>query len=548
MRKGLTLAILVFTWLASGSAQAATPAFSVHKNGTAQTIVGDTPTKLTWSTEVIDTNSNFATDRFTPTVAGNYLIVASVQCAQPGACVPAIYKNGALYAASRLTNQTFADQSPHVTAIVSMNGSTDYVEVFATSSGTSIVGAATQTYFSGSQIDGAGTGSSQWTDGAGGIIYYNGGNVGIGTTSPAQKLHVSGSGAVGAQIQGTTYGFVNLFTASNTSVIGLGEGGAMYLNTYQALPITLNTNNAERLRISEIGNVGIGTTSPLSKLSLGGVSNYSNRIALYETIPSDFRGIGMCNPGTSPDYWGVCIWANQTPNDTNAYLFVKDGGNVGIGTTTPVNRLSVVAGVDTWAGTFYGTATSPTVRLGTIGGVATVGANNNAGTLWADLSINPGGNTYFAITSGNVGIGTTAPSHILHIAGQGRSTVASWATSSDARVKEAVQTIDDGLGAIEKLRPVTFRYTDEYQNGNAALAGIRRGFIAQEVETVLPDAVTRSVEKVGNREISDFRVLGNSDFVPLLVSAVKELKADNDNLRAELDAIYAEIKILKAAK
>lgn len=195
MRSVLALTILVLAWLAPASAQAATPAFSVHKNGTAQTIAADTPTKLTWSTEVIDTNANFATSRFTPTVAGNYVIVASVQCAQPGACIPAIYKNGALYAASRLTNQTFADQSPQVTAIVNMNGSTDYVEAFATSSGNSIVGAATQTYFSGSQIDGGGGGggSSQWSDGTSGAIYYNSGNVGIGTTTPSSKLDVAGT-------------------------------------------------------------------------------------------------------------------------------------------------------------------------------------------------------------------------------------------------------------------------------------------------------------------------------------------------------------------
>lgn len=148
--------------------------------------------------------------------------------------------------------------------------------------------------------------------------------------------------------------------------------------------------------------------------------------------------------------------------------------------------------------------------------------------------------------SGSLGIGTTSPSHLLHVAGVARSTQANFATSSDRRVKEDVRSINGGLEAIVRLNPVTFTYTQEYQAGNAALAGTKRGFIAQEVEAILPDLVTQAREAVGERTIEDFRVLNNGDFVPLLVSAVKELKAANDNqveimetLRAEFDAYRA---------
>lgn len=441
------------------SAYAATPAFSVHKNGTSQTVTAETSTKLTWSTEAFDTNTNFASDRFTPTIAGKYLIIVSARCAQPGMCIPSIYKNGTLYAQTQWTNHNFSDQAPQATAIIDMNGTTDYVEAFIYSSGTIIGGTADRTYFSGSQIDGAGSGGGGAPAGSTGDIQFNTGGafdadtgqlfwdktnnrLGIGTSNPTQKLHISGSGAIGTQIQGTTYGFLNLLTSSNSAVVGLGDSGSLYFTTYESLPITFHTNSAERMRISETGNVGIGTTSPVSKLSLGGVSNYSNRIALYETISSDFRGIGMCNPGTSPDYWGVCIWANQTPNDTNAYLFVKDGGNVGIGTTSPGYPLQVASG----------SAAFPTA----LGIMPTTHATSRRAALtiddWMLLQDAMGNGTKnFGIwqsgvglmrmaigTNGNVGVGTTTPSSAFHVyraAADSQLQIGTGANSNFANIK-----------------------------------------------------------------------------------------------------------------
>jgi hypothetical protein len=98
------------------------------------------------------------------------------------------------------------------------------------------------------------------------------------------------------------------------------------------------------------GKVGIGTTAPSSLLSFGATApNVASRIALFENPGSgSFRGIGMANP--SAGVYGVAVWADTSaiPTNTNMQLFVKDGGNVGIGTILPTSPLQVV-GVPVYA-------------------------------------------------------------------------------------------------------------------------------------------------------------------------------------------------------
>jgi hypothetical protein len=110
--------------------------------------------------------------------------------------------------------------------------------------------------------------------------------------------------------------------------------------------------------------------------------------------------------------------------------------------------------------------------------------------------------------------------------------------ASDRRVTTNVQPLDGALDTIMRLKPVTFQYIDEYRAGKTGFDGLRRGFIAQEVEPVLPGMVKSVDEAFGDQEIGDFRVITNGgEFVPLLVKAMQELQAENEGLRARLDAL-----------
>jgi hypothetical protein len=128
------------------------PAFSANA-GTATALAATSHTKVTFNTEEFDTNSNFASSRFTPTVAGYYQINSSVQISGtiPNA-VASIYKNGTIYKSGSYELGSQIDPIKSVSALVYMNGSTDYVEVFAfngTASSVNTVASASATWFDG---------------------------------------------------------------------------------------------------------------------------------------------------------------------------------------------------------------------------------------------------------------------------------------------------------------------------------------------------------------------------------------------------------------
>jgi hypothetical protein len=112
------------------------PAFSAYQSS-AQSISASTSTKITFDTEIFDTNSNFASSRFTPTVAGYYycssgLMVVTVSTAQW--LIANIFKNGAEVkrGASSITGQGANYPESIVSGLVYLNGTSDYVEIYIT--------------------------------------------------------------------------------------------------------------------------------------------------------------------------------------------------------------------------------------------------------------------------------------------------------------------------------------------------------------------------------------------------------------------------------
>jgi hypothetical protein len=143
----------------TGPTDGVSPSFSVNKGGSNQTgIVSAVYTQLTWSTEVFDTNNNFASDTFTPTVAGKYLVIGALAYTvgvASNSYTVSLYKNGALYQEAQTRFTGTSGQNIIGTWVVDMNGVADFLQLWTfqgTGSNKIVDGTITQTYFSGSRL------------------------------------------------------------------------------------------------------------------------------------------------------------------------------------------------------------------------------------------------------------------------------------------------------------------------------------------------------------------------------------------------------------
>lgn len=162
-----------------GPSATTVPALFVTKTSN-QTVAASTATKVTFNSVVIDSNSNWdaGNNRFQPTVPGIYIMTVGMSCGtETSYCNALLYKNGTLYVTAQ-NNSSNAGKSMQATAVVSMNGTTDYVEAWGFSGG-------------GTQFYGATSGFTYLS----GVLVSMAGGVGGGTTTLSALSDVNTSGA-----------------------------------------------------------------------------------------------------------------------------------------------------------------------------------------------------------------------------------------------------------------------------------------------------------------------------------------------------------------
>jgi hypothetical protein len=133
-------------------AATANPTFSAYQS-LAQTLVTNTFTKITFTTELWDTNSNFASSRFTPTIAGYYQINSGLYTTtNQNVFVAVIYKNGTAYK-QQVQGGASSLNGVGTSGIVYCNGSTDYIEIYGyMSTGSALLASESHTWFDGALI------------------------------------------------------------------------------------------------------------------------------------------------------------------------------------------------------------------------------------------------------------------------------------------------------------------------------------------------------------------------------------------------------------
>jgi hypothetical protein len=283
------------------------------------------------------------------------------------------------------------------------------------------------------------------------------GNVGIGTTSPDQKLHVEGNDANAVQFKiknnnvgngnkylamfvgGTTGYSVNGWANSGVIESAAGTSSNLVLSNYEAGPIIFQTNDRnERMRITSGGNVGIGTTSPGEKLQVNGniaINNggygwiygndvnhsiimRGNRDGTAQNYTSYYQYGGTLADGKGHMFYTGGDLASQTLKmqiaDNGTYI----AGNVGIGTTSPSQKLDV-------QGNIYANGDIRSQGIfRDYQGEALLQTNTSAVTLLGSSGASTSRTLAFLAgnaermritTGGNVGIGATSPSGLLEV-------------------------------------------------------------------------------------------------------------------------------------
>ena len=251
---------------------------------------------------------------------------------------------------------------------------------------------------------------------------------------------------------------------------------------------------------------------------------------------------------------GTFVWADGTDADflsTNVNQFlIRATNGVGIGTSSPSAMLDVVGNVeiaDTDAFLDFGTDLRQAINFWPGGANANYGigmqdytqyyraAGNFAwfiGGTHSNSECNPGtgGTVAMVIKRPNsyVGIGTTTPAYRLDVAGSCHAS--SFPTSSDKRLKKDVIQLTNVLEKIQKIRGVAFDWNETYEELGRSTGHREIGVIAQEVEAVFPELVTSWGDK-------EYLGVDYGRLTAVLIEAVKELKAENDELKKRVEAL-----------
>jgi hypothetical protein len=285
----------------------------------------------------------------------------------------------------------------------------------------------------------AGGGEGHWSSGTGGAIYYDGGNVGIGTASPTQKLQV------GDPADSATY--LRLATTSaGYSGIQFWDGESAYSgmlqynhpNDYMRFYTRSGGSSIERLRITSTGDVGIGTTSPEARLHVNGTTRMNGfQLGTSATagyvLTANASGVGTWQAPTGGgefglpydgevSFAGAALKIKNTLVNSYGIHGVADGGNARGVYGQATNGGAGVYGFSGAGDGIYGGSNSGTGVYGQAhneGGVAVMGragssAVNSTGG-WFEASASTGKAVYalsangiaVEATSSNIGLKAT---------------------------------------------------------------------------------------------------------------------------------------------
>lgn len=354
-----------------------------------------------------------------------------------------------------------------------------------------------------------------------GIYVDASGNVGIGTSAPSSKLHLVGTLRINNPSVSGQY--MELYTSSGISYYNSQNNSAFY-TAFQHIFNTDGTSATERMRINSDGTMLLGGTSTSGtagtgsgrgNLILGGstsnkITFNNNSTTINGFIYSDSSEFNLTGSGFMVFNAGG-----------SERMRITSGGNVLIGTTTDNGyKLNVSGSIYASSSIVSNGSMYAVGGLGSQGGIYidygyAYGMNSNtqnAANAW-NFYVSSSFSNNIRFFYGGSGVGTgTAKAQI--------DTSGNYSALSDFNKKKDIALSTLGLAEVMQLKPSTFKFKDD-ENQIEQI-----GFIAQEVKDIIPQAYYEDAE-------GDDKFIGlkQTAFIPVLVKAIQELKAEIETLK-----------------
>jgi hypothetical protein len=328
------------------------------------------------------------------------------------------------------------------------------------------------------------------------------GNVGIGTSSPSKPLHISSSENQLARFESTdSYGGIEL--CDNTSgtakplISALGNDFIFYNG---------GSSHSEAMRISS-GNVGIGVTSSYPLTVQSGTAGSNHAIALRNNSTNNLARLGFLQQDsataafTSIDGDGRSTGSLRFNTNDTERMRIDNSGSLLVGKSSGVSGAYLQ---------IAGDASNQSLRM-----------ENAYGTGLAQLITNTSGQTFTAIlfensgTSGSISVSTTSTTYN---------------TSSDYRLKENVDYDFNALDRVAQLKPARFNFIADADT-------TVDGFLAHEVQDIVPEAITGEKDAVDDEGNPEYQGIDQSKLVPLLTKAIQEQQTIIDDLKTRIEAL-----------
>ena len=320
--------------------------------------------------------------------------------------------------------------------------------------------------------------------------------------------------------------------------LGITSPGGDTSNTSHTTPIVRSSANlvfqtsgsTEAMRINTAQNVGVGIANPTAKFhvyggnnnqfkveSSGAEANFTIAGTSYGQINNDVGDWYLTNGSAS----GALIFRAGSSTER---MRITSSGLVGIGTNNPNSNFLVTLGSN-------GAGLTTGAFVHRIGSGSGAGENIEYG---GSFYVFHDGRTTSTPGFGNIACNRSSPAYSARNNGGSAyyAEAGGFTGPSDYRIKENIVPLTDGIDKVKQLKPIIFDYTDEahWEDGNAR----HDGFLAHEVQEVVPDAVFGEKDGVDEDGKMVIQSLDKSRLIPLLTAAIQELNAKVEALETQL--------------